>query len=149
MNDTRTASLVLVAGAAGVAWWYWHLTSPQGALASPAAPGGASGPGALSSNPVALGRPLDRLEAFARQWGLPITSTTGGQHAPNSLHYQGRAIDVGVRGLSASALATLKEAAAAAGIHVLDEQYTGQGPYGYSSGPHLHLSIPTNPGGPF
>lgn len=27
--------------------------------------------------------------------GLYVTSTTGGRHAPNSYHYQGRAVDMG------------------------------------------------------
>ena len=37
MQDTKSASLVLIAGAAGMAWWWYHIT--QGRLA-PAAAGG-------------------------------------------------------------------------------------------------------------
>lgn len=44
------------------------------------------------------------MEAVAR--GLEVTSTTGGVHAPTSFHYQGRAVDIGVRpGLVGSRLA--------------------------------------------
>ncbi|MCP3064386.1 peptidoglycan-binding protein [Myxococcus sp. K38C18041901] len=37
---------------------------------------------------------LDFAANLARQMGLTITSTTGGQHTPGSYHYKGRAIDV-------------------------------------------------------
>lgn len=139
MNDTRTASLVLVAGAAGVAWWYWHLTSPQGALASPAVPGGPSGPGTLSSNPVALGSPLDRLTAFAAQWGLPVIS--GYRPGANSLHGEGKAVDVPVP--PASLQAQIEAAAAAEGIHIYPEAKGQVGANGsVSTGAHWHLSFP-------
>ena len=36
MNDTRTASLVMIAGAVGVGYWYYHLK--HGNLAAPALP---------------------------------------------------------------------------------------------------------------
>ena len=145
MEDSKSASLILIAGAVGVGYWFYHLS--QGKLA-PAAADTTTGPN-LQPNSVTMGSPLARLEAFAQAWNLPITSTTGGQHAPNSLHYQGRAEDVSVRGLTQQAIDAIKAAAAAAGIHVLDERYTGNGPYGPSSGPHLHLSIPVSPGGPY
>ena len=34
----------------------------------------------------------------AHRFGLVVTSTTGGTHAPGSFHYQGRAVDFGVAG---------------------------------------------------
>lgn len=37
---------------------------------------------------------LAALKKLATDMGLTITSTTGGKHAPNSYHYQGKAIDV-------------------------------------------------------
>ena len=40
-----------------------------------------------------IGRTSDNIRA--RQLGLHVNSTTGGQHAPRSYHYQGRAIDFG------------------------------------------------------
>lgn len=43
----------------------------------------------LSNN----GSTLSQLEPLAHQFGLKITSTTGGKHVPNSYHYQGRAVD--------------------------------------------------------
>jgi hypothetical protein len=42
---------------------------------------------------VAGGSQLSDGMARAREMGLRITSTTGGKHAPNSYHYQGRAFD--------------------------------------------------------
>jgi hypothetical protein len=42
---------------------------------------------------VAGGSQLTDGMARAREMGLRITSTTGGKHAPNSYHYQGRAFD--------------------------------------------------------
>lgn len=37
---------------------------------------------------------LEFAKRVAHKFGLTITSTTGGQHAPGSYHYRGRAIDV-------------------------------------------------------
>lgn len=137
VSDTRTASLVLVAGAAGVAYWYWHLT--KGALASPAAAAPPSDQG-IPQTRVSGDSPLARLEAFAGRWGLPVTSTTGGRHVPGSLHYVGRAIDTGLP--NAADLPRIISDAIANGFRVLVENYRGQGRYGYSSGPHLHIEVP-------
>lgn len=161
MEDTRSASFVLIVGAAGVAYWYWHLTAGKlsSQNASGTAPGGSTGdlgPGtAQQSSSVGPGN-LERLLAFAQQWGLRVTSgesvvngvptlspsdlaRTG--HSPNSLHYSGNAIDV-----VGNVTDAMKQAAAALGIHVLPELYTGIGPSGYSSGPHYHLSVPNGRG---
>lgn len=44
---------------------------------------------------VATGpKQLAQIKKLATDMGLTITSTTGGKHAPNSYHYQGRAVDV-------------------------------------------------------
>ena len=40
-----------------------------------------------------FGTQLSTAMNRARDLGLRITSTTGGRHAPNSYHYQGRAFD--------------------------------------------------------
>lgn len=145
--------MVLIVGAAGVAWWYWHLTS--GKLSSQSAPGAAPGGstgdlGAGTTQQSSAGKTdnLGRLLAFADKWGLRVTSgekiLPSGQevipqtgHSPNSLHYSGNAIDV-----VGSVTDAVKRAAAALGIHILPEPYTGMGPSGYSSGPHFHLSYP-------
>lgn len=42
-----------------------------------------------------FGPQLNSALTRARQLGLHVNSTTGGQHAPRSYHYQGRAIDFG------------------------------------------------------
>lgn len=143
MNDTRSASLVLVAGAAGVAWWWFHITqgklAPAAADTSPKDPTGgpALGPGSAHLP----GSPLQQLEAFARANSLKITSETGGQHNSGSLHYQGRAIDVSSRGFTQQMVDALRQAAAAVGIKLRDERTrpAGQAVWG---GPHLHLEIP-------
>lgn len=161
MNDSRSASMVLIVGAAGMAYWWMHLTSgrlsSQNAPRSP--PDGSTGDlGAGTTQQSSAGGPgnLGRLLAFAQQWGLRVTSGerlvngvptlsasdlahTG--HSPNSLHYSGNAIDV-----VGSVTDAVQQAAAALGIHVLPELYTGMGPSGYSSGPHYHLSVPQGGG---
>jgi hypothetical protein len=42
------------------------------------------------------GKSLDQLTRLAKRFNLPITSTTGGKHAPGSYHYQSRAVDMGL-----------------------------------------------------
>lgn len=157
MDDTRSASLVLIVGAAGVAYWYYHLTSGKISSGGPAqnSQGGPQdgstatlGVGSAQQSSAAPRDNLGRLLAFASQWGLRVTSgekilpsgkevipQTG--HTPGSLHYSGNAIDV-----AGSVTGAAQRAAAAVGIHILPELYTGQGPSGYSSGPHYHLSFP-------
>jgi hypothetical protein len=144
-NDTRTASLVLVAGAVGVGYWWYHLTqgkvAGEGAAETPTPSSGGAGGGAqaLPKSTVRLGSRLPDLERFAAAWGLKITSglRPGDTHSP---HSEGRAIDVALP--ARRALEAVKRAAAALGIHVLVEDYgPGGGPY-RSTGPHLHLSYP-------
>lgn len=153
MEDARSASLVLIVGAAGAAWWWFHLTAGKlsGQKAQGAAPSGSTGDlGAGTTQQSSAGKTdnLGRLLAFADKWGLRVTSgekiLPSGQevipqtgHSPNSLHYSGNAIDV-----VGSVTDAVKRAAAALGIHILPEPYTGMGPSGYSSGPHFHLSYP-------
>ncbi len=141
MNDSQSASLVLVAGAAGLAYWWFHLV--KGDLSSPAgvAPGGPQTPNTgLPESKVNLA-PLSKLEDFARQYGLRVTSETGGQHNPGSLHYQGRAIDVSSQGFTQDVVEKLKAVAASWGIVLRDERTrpAGQKVWG---GSHLHLEIP-------
>jgi hypothetical protein len=45
--------------------------------------------------PKVTGPTLPWLEHQAAPFGLTVTSTTGGQHATHSYHYQGRAVDLG------------------------------------------------------
>lgn len=144
MNDTRSASLVLIAGSVGVAWFWYHLT--RGKLAPAAADTGPKDPTggpALGSGPPVLSAitPLARLEAFALSRQLSITSETGGHHNPGSLHYQGRAIDVSSRGFTQQMVDALRQAAAAVGIRLRDERTRPAGQAVWS-GPHLHLEIP-------
>lgn len=114
------------------------LGSLRGDVAS--GPSGATGGQVLAPAPP-TGDPLTRLRQFAARFGLVITSETGGQHNPGSLHYQGRAIDVRSRGLTDEVIAALQKAAAELGIRLRDERTrpAGQGVWG---GPHLHLEVP-------
>lgn len=59
--------------------------------------------------------------ALAREMGLTITSTTGGQHAANSWHYKGRAADVA--GSPAQMAAFYRAALGRYGSHLLELFY--------------------------
>ncbi len=85
--------------------------------------------------------PLQKLLALAAKHGFAVTSTTSGHHAPGSLHYLGRAIDVSVRGKSDREVELLLEDAKAQGFCWLDERHepSDGSPW---SGPHVHLSDP-------
>jgi len=52
----------------------------------------------LRGNPAPRERRLLEVIVAAHRFGLVVTSTTGGTHAPGSFHYQGRAVDFGVAG---------------------------------------------------
>lgn len=136
MNDTRSASLVMIAGAVGVGYWYWSLK--HGTLAAPVA-GPAPSPGGLPNVSAASGSKLADLEAFARRWGLTVTS--GFRPGAHSLHGMGRAVDVGVPPTGEQS--SIEQDAAALGIHI-DPEAAGQvGANGsVSTGPHWHLSYP-------
>ena len=91
---------------------------------------GAPGP----NNPL-----LGQLKAFAAQWGLTVTS--GYRPGANSLHGEGRAIDVETP--AADVQAEIKAAAEALGIHVYPEVKGQVGANGsVSTGNHWHLSFP-------
>lgn len=55
--------------------------------------------------PKITGPSLRYIEHVAAPFGLTITSTTGGQHAKNSYHYRGRAVDFGGNPKNMAALA--------------------------------------------
>jgi len=87
--------------------------------------------------------PLQILQAFAAKWRLRITSSTGGRHNRGSLHYQGRAIDVGVENVTAEVIADARRN----GINVRDERTRPPGQKEWD-GAHYHLSY-TGDGGTF
>lgn len=89
--------------------------------------------------PKVTGRTLPWLEHQAAPFGLTITSTTGGQHAPHSYHYQGRAVDLG--GPPARMAAAANYALAHPGLFT-EMFYTGPGHPNYfiSGGKVLPLS---------
>lgn len=160
MSDRALSGLILIVAALYGAYLFWrHLQSGGGGAASPAGPGTAPGgsPPVPPKPTAASLSPLAQLLSFAGMEHLTVTSGehfdaqgnavlspsdvahTG--HTTNSLHYQGRAIDVGVSG---SNVGQVIADATAAGFRVLRELYTGNGPYGYSSGPHLHIEAPAS-----
>ena len=76
------------------------------------------------------------LAAMHQNFGAPITltSTTNGQHADGSYHYQGKAVDVSIAGMDGPTITKLIDSARAAG-------FTGFG----LGGTHLHIDMrPSN-----
>lgn len=131
-KDALSASWVLVVGSVFIAYWYYSKKGGGPAASSTPTVAGGSAPS---------GSVLSKLENLASQFGLKVTSTTGGQHNTGSLHYIGRAIDVSVRGVTQGVIDAFKKAADAAGFVVRDERTrpSGQAVWG---GPHLHLEAP-------
>jgi hypothetical protein len=87
------------------------------------------------------GTPLETLIGFARHHRLRITDTCGcGGHNPGSLHYQGRAIDVSVQGVTDAEVQAIITSAGGWGIHVIDERHRLPGEQVWT-GPHLHLEV--------
>lgn len=136
-TDTRLASLGLLLGAGMIAYSYYRSRHGIGPM-TPPKPGDA---------PVTGGSPLAQLKAWADSLGLRVTSDlrTPQQQAalggkPGSLHVLGRAIDVGVRGLSWSRVEEIIKDAKAKGWNAFFEP-AGDTRYGHSTGPHVHVSI--------
>jgi hypothetical protein len=140
MDDNRSASFVMIAGAAGLAYWWFHLT--RGELSSTVTAGGpAAGNSGLPQTKVDIPLPhnLESLKRFAAEWRLPQIS--GYRPGANSLHGEGLALDVGVP--PDYLKKQVQQAADMLGIHVYPEA-TGQvGANGsVSTRPHWHLSWP-------
>lgn len=79
--------------------------------------------------PSRAGGTVGALEQFASPYGLTVTSTNGGRHAPHSYHYQGRAVDFGG---DPARMAQLAKAALAHPRDFVEFIYTGPGNPGYS-----------------
>jgi len=147
LTDRQTSAILI--GVAVVWFLLWYRKRSEGERAtlfgigepgtSPAQ-GAKTAPGGVRRSAGSTGRILDDLLAFAKAHDLRVTSTTGGAHVPGSLHYQGRAVDIGAKGMTDAIVENIKEFARQVGIHVLDERQ--RQPWKEWSGPHLHLSVP-------
>lgn len=82
---------------------------------------------------------LHELINFVTSHGFKVTSTTGGKHNVNSLHYIGHAVDVSVLNKNKTQIDDLHAACLAKGYNFIDERVhpPGQKVWG---GPCLHIS---------
>jgi hypothetical protein len=138
MNDKLSASWVLVVGTLFLGYYYWRTKG-----GSPAKVDGSRETLMPSSKSGSI---LDQILALGKQFGLPtptLGQMTGGKHVPGSLHYQGRAVDFSVRGVSEDVLREFTMAAEEAGFQVHHEE---KGSTPFSTGTHIHVSKP-HPGG--
>lgn len=156
MSDRKLAGFILAIGAIGIGYWLLRLQAQvrggaESPVSGPPAPGTPSPgitPPAGRTGSMGGKTPLQRLMAWASSLGLIVTSTTGGKHKGkpgepgSSLHYVGRAIDVQLPAVSRYSWADVFRSATEQGFYILPEFYKGYGRYGYSSGPHAHVSVP-------
>lgn len=147
MTDRQTAAILIGVAVVWFLLWYRKRNEEErshlfgvGEPGTSATQGEKAAPGGVQRAAGSTGRILDDLLSFAKAHDLRVTSTTGGRHVPGSLHYLGRAVDVGGRGLTDKMVDDIRQFAAAVGIHVLDERK--KMPWKEWSGPHLHLSVP-------
>lgn len=151
MTDRQTSAILI--GVAVVWFLLWYRKRSEGERATlfgVGEPGTAptlgekAAPAGVKRSAGSTGHIMDDLLAFAKAHDLRVNPESlhprPGAHVPGSLHYQGRAIDVGARGMTDKIVNDLKEFAAAVGIHVKDERK--KQPWSQWSGPHLHLSVP-------
>ena len=101
---------------------------------------GKAGPASLQTSPTDALVPEVKsgLASLRQSFGQPftITSTTGGEHDPNSFHYQGRAVDLSIAGMDDTQLGKLITDARSAG-------FTGFG----LGATHLHIDMRPSPNG--
>ena len=83
---------------------------------------------------------LKILTDFANKEKFEITSTTEGEHAPNSKHYVGQAIDLRVKGRKPEEITKFVAAAREAGFYINREEKPTAGQVGWS-GDHLHMEL--------
>jgi hypothetical protein len=121
---------------------------PGAGLFGPAPTGGAAGgvqqPGGAPVLPPVGGQSgggLAAAQGLAGQLGFKVTSTTGGKHNEGSLHSQGRALDLGVKGKTPEQIQQMMQAYAQAGYVVRDERKRPPGQKVWSA-PHIHIEIP-------
>ena len=137
---------VAAAAAAGVEQGAGKATLPEAAKVVPAPVTGkatlpeaakAAGPTAPEKAPAVYPKTLSGLETLAKDQGMHVTATTGGEHNPGSLHYKGQAMDVRTNGEDTNKITAFMAAAKASGFNVLDERNRQPGKW---SGPHIHVS---------
>lgn len=142
IEDTKSASIALIAGSVGVAYWWYHLQQKPGGASAEAS---SSPAGSLTPNPGVTGASLGsgepslrKLKDFAIRHGL--TPGSGLRPGDPGLHGEGRALDVPIPALNDQW--RFLQDAKAEGINVLPEDYTGTRNGARSTGPHWHLSFP-------
>jgi Putative peptidoglycan binding domain len=91
------------------------------------------------TKPVTGDRPCDAITRLAQQYGLEVTSTTGGKHS-GWAHKIGYAADIRTRGVPTATLDAFMQAAKNAGYAVIDERFKAAS--ASWSGPHLHVQAP-------
>jgi len=155
VTDRQTAAILI--GISVVAFLLWYRKRSEGERATLfgiGEPGtsptiGAKGEAAQTrAADTGTKSRISELLQFARLHNLRVTAGAGERsgHNRGSLHYLGRAIDVGARNMTDAMVENIRRLAAAVGINVIDERSRPQGQKVWT-GPHLHLSFPTEVGG--
>jgi len=81
------------------------------------------------------------IKVIAENMGWKVTSTIGGKHNTGSKHYQGKAIDLSVRGKSQFDVDMLTLIMQNEGYIVVDERKRPKGQRVWSA-PHMHVQVP-------
>jgi len=151
LTDRQTSAILIGVAVVWFLLWYRKRSETEratlfgvGEPGTPPTQGVKAAPAGVQRSAGSTGKIFDDLVAFANAHNLRINPESfhpkPGAHVKGSLHYKGRAIDVGGRGMTDQMVENIRKFADAVGIHVLDERK--RMPWKEWSGPHLHLSVP-------